>query len=68
MQAYVLNDWSQDEKYYKMFNAEAKIRAFAESFDNTYHISIFACCRMLYNSKTMTDMIPIEEAMKHESF
>ena len=66
MQAYVLNEWDPSNKYYKIFNAEKKVRALAESYYNTYNISIFACCRMLYNSKTMQGMMSLDEAKEHD--
>ena len=43
-----LNELDKEIKtFYKLFPAETKTRDFANQFQNTYMISIFACCREL---------------------
>jgi hypothetical protein len=41
----LINEFDAKGRYYKMFNAECKIRTYAKTFQNSYHIGVFASCR-----------------------
>ena len=45
-QCLLVNEYDKRTKFYVKFKAETKIREMAE-YDNTYHITLFACCREL---------------------
>ena len=49
MQTILFNELDKRNGYYKMFNCEAVIRDIAAKYSNSYMITIFACCRQLYN-------------------
>ena len=49
-----LNQFDKKKEFYKMINAEAKLRYWAEIYPNAYIICIFACCRQLYQKDIMT--------------
>ena len=49
----VLNEYDDDTEFYKLFAAEDKIRNFADTHPNSYQVSIFACCRDLFNAELM---------------
>ena len=51
-QSILLNEFK--DNFYHQFAAEAKLRSWAGIFPHAYIISIFACCRQLYNKETMT--------------
>ena len=44
----VLNEFDGRMYFYKLYDAENKIRLFSKLFKNCYFISIFACCRELF--------------------
>ena len=62
MQFLIYNEWNKREKFYHMLSAEAKLRSWAEIYPHAYIISIFACCRQLYDPKKMTDLFSLAEA------
>ena len=57
-QHYLLNEFCSREKYYKSVKIEAILRTMAKNCMNSYIISIFACCRIVYDEITMTGFIP----------
>ena len=40
-----MNEYDSKTQFYKLFAAENKLRGFAELYQNSYQIGIFACCR-----------------------
>ena len=52
-QCLVLNEFDENTKFYKLLPAEDKIRLFGMSFQNSYNIAVFACCRELWNHDEM---------------
>ena len=44
-QVLVLNEWDKDQGFYRLFQAEKRLRMLADSYENCYVIGIFACCR-----------------------
>ena len=71
MAALLLNDYDPETKFYKFVNAEEKIREWGERFPDTYHISLFACCRQKlsfdkYNFISL-DMAKREYAKEHNT-
>ena len=48
-QILIYNEFDPKERFYKLLRAEAKLRAYAEIYPNSYIISIFACCRQMYD-------------------
>ena len=44
-QMMLYNEYDTKKKFYKMLQAEAKLRIWAEIYPNSYIIGIFACCR-----------------------
>ena len=53
LQNLVYNEFDPNSKFYKLLRAEAKLRAYAEIYPNSYIISIFACCRQNYDPSWM---------------
>ena len=49
----LVNEYDPKKGFYKLFNAEEKIRLMASLCKNSYMITIFACCRQLYDEKKM---------------
>ena len=49
-----INELDAETGFYQLFDAEKKIRDFAETYPNSYHIAIFACCRQLFNPSWFT--------------
>ena len=47
------NEFDNNQKFYRLLRAEAKLRTFAEIYPNSYIISIFACCRQMYDPSWM---------------
>ena len=45
LQVIVINEFDKVKKFYKLYNAENKIRYFSKKFTNCYFVGIFACCR-----------------------
>ena len=45
MQALLYNEYDPSTRFYKVLNAEAKLRLWSEIYPNAYIIGIFACCR-----------------------
>ena len=60
----LLNEFEEKTGFYKLLNAEGKLRFWAEIYPNAYIIGIFACCRQLYDHKTMSGCISKKKA-KH---
>ena len=63
----VLNEFSQDEKFYKLFAAENKIRYLSAKFMNCYYLVIFACCREIWLEDKHVNCVgakSLEEAIK----
>ena len=60
----MVNEFDKKAKFYQMFNAERKIRAFAESFPNTFHLGIFACCRQIEDA-SMQGKLSFEDAEQY---
>ena len=48
-----VNEFNHNQDYYYRIAIESKLRSWASIFPHSYLISIFACCRQLYNEKTM---------------
>ena len=48
-----MNEYDESTRFYKLFKAEAKLRAWASIFPNAYLITIFACCRQIYQKDEM---------------
>ena len=61
MQSLLFNELDKRTGFYKMLHAESVIRNMAENFSNSYMITIFACCRQLYNPMKMKDCIAKSE-------
>ena len=62
MQGFLLNDFDESKKFYRILGAEEKIRVLAENFGNSYHIGVFTCCRMLETAVKMSGMLSYAEA------
>ena len=45
----LLNEFNKETGFYFMWGIEEMMRFLAESFSNSYHVGIFACCREIYN-------------------
>ena len=45
MQTLLLNEYEPEMKFLKHFKAEERIRELENKYQNTYSISLFACCR-----------------------
>ena len=56
MQAVVVNEYNQRLRYYKLWYVENMIRKFARSHPNSFHLSIFACCREVFENNK--DCVP----------
>ena len=52
-QVLLYNEFDPKEKFYKIMRAEQKLRAYAETYQNSYIVSIFACCRQNYDPSWM---------------
>ena len=52
-QVLVMNEYDESTRFYKLFKAENKLRTWALIFPNAYLISIFACCRQIYEKEKM---------------
>ena len=63
MQSVLINEYDKSNKFYKMFMCEAIIRGLASRYQNSYMITIFACCRQIYRQSEMTNCIS-EEMLK----
>ena len=50
-QTIALNEYNCITGFYKLFPMEAQIRQLASDYPNSYHISIFACCRDILTKK-----------------
>ena len=48
-QVLLVNEFDKASSFYKKFTVEAKIRALAEAFPNSYSLAFFACCREIYD-------------------
>ena len=44
-QVMLYNEYDPKTRFYKLFRAELKLRIFAEIYQNSYIVGIFACCR-----------------------
>ena len=54
----MLNEFDSSTGFYKLFKAEDTIRKLSYATNlNSYFICIFACCRELFNAKTMRGCI-----------
>ena len=53
MQTIMVNEFDPKKGFYKLYNAEETIRVMANNNSNSYMITIFACCRQLYNGDKM---------------
>ena len=51
MQWVVLNEYDTKTEFYKLHNAEEKIRVYSKNYMNCYFISLFACCREIFAAK-----------------
>ena len=61
-QCFVLNEYDEVNKTYKLLPAEQQIRTFAEKHPNSYNIAIFDCTRMLQiGSKTELIANPVKK-------
>ncbi len=49
----MVNEFEPKKGFYKLFNAEEKVRLMATLNKNSYMITIFACCRQLYDGQKM---------------
>ena len=49
----MVNEFEPKKGFYKLFNAEQQIRLSATMNKNSYQITIFACCRQLYDEQKM---------------
>ena len=65
-QMMLYNEYDKRAGFYKMLQAEAKLRTWAEIYPNSYVIGIFACCRQNYNHATMTGCISKEDVDKYK--
>ena len=61
----VINEYDPEKEFYKLYGAEYKVRYWAENFPNSYIISIFACCRQLWDDIKMSGHI---EKESHDMF
>ena len=59
----VTNEFDDDEKFYKLLDVEYKMRLLSDLYTNGYIITIFACCRELYNHETMCNGVEKKEAL-----
>ena len=50
-QIMLLNEYSKNTGFYKLFGIEANIRDIAREFSNTYQVALFACGREVKTSK-----------------
>ena len=56
------NEYDEHEQFYKLLDAEHKLRSLSDSYTNGYFITIFACCRELYDHNIMCDGLSKEFA------
>ena len=61
-QVILLNNYNHETRWYEMWLAEQNVRAFAETYTNTYHVALFACCREFYDPLTHQAFPTVEEA------
>ena len=66
-QILLVNEFSNNTKFYKVWPAEADIRKLASTYSNSYCIAFFACCREVYNAESHSGCIggSIEDAERH---
>ena len=56
MQAVIVNEFNKRLGYYKLWYVENMIRGFARRHSNSFHLSIFACCREVFENNK--DCVP----------
>ena len=54
-QTLVLNEFDETTQFYKLLDAEHKMRLLSDMYCNSYIIAIFACCREIFDYESMTD-------------
>ena len=54
-QTLVLNEYDQESEFYKLLEAEHKMRLLSDMYSNSYIIAIFACCREIFDFETMAE-------------
>ena len=59
----VTNEFDEYDGFYKLLDVEHKMRNLSEAYTNGYIITIFACCRELYDHTFMCGGIPKETAI-----
>ena len=55
-QVLVLNEWDKGQGFYRLFQAEKRLRMLADSYENCYVIGIFACCRQIYTQSAFENI------------
>ena len=69
-QTLVTNEFDEHEKFYKLIDVEHKMRYLSESYTNGYIITVFACCRQLFdykemcNGKSKKSVLEIKKSLK----
>ena len=67
-QTLVTNEYDKEEGFYELLDVEYKMRTLSELYTNGYIITIFACCRQLYDHKEMKDGKPKRVADRMKKF
>ena len=62
----MVNEFEPKKGFYKLFNAEEKVRLMATLNKNSYMITIFACCRQLYDGQKMQGYFSKEQIKLEE--
>ena len=62
----VFNEYDKISSWYKMLNFETQIRLIAAQYENSYMITIFACCRQNHKEADMSGCVSRDEANKLE--
>ena len=66
VQNIVLNEFDPKEGFYKMNPIEGVVRAMANMLQNAYFITIFACCREIYDWNKMHGFFDADQVGKEE--
>ena len=56
-QTLVLNEYDTDGEFYKLLDAEHKMRLLSDMYSNSYIIAIFACCREIFDFDHMAECL-----------